>query len=96
MAAGGSDKDRRIFFTGGSAAPFDYRGIGTDGKPAEASPATFAYDLRSERWENISDTTPDPRLQSGGILTTPLGELVLGGMAKGQAVTARVTALPRK
>ena len=96
MAAGGSDKDRKIFFTGGSASPFDFRGIGPGGQPAEASLCTFAYDLRAEKWETISDATPDPRLQASGILSTPLGELMLGGMGKGQAVTARVTALPRK
>jgi hypothetical protein len=57
---------------------------------------TFAYDLRASRWETISENTPDPREDSRGILPTPLGPVILGGMAKNQAVTARVTLLPKK
>jgi N-acetylneuraminic acid mutarotase len=96
IAAGSGEKDHRIFFTGGSAAPFDYRGIGMDGKPAEASSLSFAYDVRSGKWETLSEANPDSRLQASGVLGTPLGELILGGMAKGQAVTARVSVLPKK
>jgi len=57
---------------------------------------TFAYDLRAGRWETISENTPDPRMDSRRILSTPLGAVIMGGMAKNQAVTARVTLLPKK
>ena len=96
MAAGGSEKERRVLFSGGSAVPFDYRGIGLDGKAADVSSYTFAYDVRGGKWQPLNDSTYDPRLQASGILSTPLGELVLGGMVKGQAVTARVTVLMKK
>jgi len=96
IAAGGSEKDHRVFFSGGTATPHNFKGIGYDGQPAEASAVTFAYDLHAGRWETISENTPDPREDSRGILSTPLGLVILGGMAKNQAVTARVTLLPKK
>ena len=64
--------------------------------PAEASALTFAYDLHGKRWETISENTPDPRADGGGILVTPVGQIILGGMVKGQAVTSRATLLPKK
>lgn len=96
IAAGCGEKDHRIFFTGGSATPFDFRGIALDGKAADLSSYTFAYDVHGGKWETLSESTYDSRLQASGVLSTPLGEMVLGGMVKGQAVTARVTILPKK
>jgi len=36
IAGGGSGRDHRVFFTGGTATPHDFRGIAYDGKAAEA------------------------------------------------------------
>jgi hypothetical protein len=36
------------------------------------------------------------RTDGRGILSTPLGPLILGGMLKNQAISARVLALPKK
>ena len=96
IAAGASDRNHRIYFSGGSATPHNFKGIGYDGKPAEVSTVTFAFNLHGDRWETISENTFDPRMDTPGVLTTPLGYLVLGGMAKNQAVTARVTVLPKR
>jgi N-acetylneuraminic acid mutarotase len=95
IVAGPSD-NHRIYFSGGSANPHDFKGLGNDGKPAEVSPVTFAFNLHGNRWETISENTWDPRMDTQGILVTPLGSLLLGGMAKNQAVTARVAVLPKK
>ena len=37
IAAGGSEKDQKIYFAGGTDNPYDYNGIGYDGKPSEPS-----------------------------------------------------------
>jgi N-acetylneuraminic acid mutarotase len=95
IAGGGSDRDHRIFFSGGTATPHDYKGVAYDGQPAEASAFTFAYDLHHNRWETISEDTPDPRTDSH-ILDTTIGPVVLGGMAKNLAVTARVALLQKR
>jgi N-acetylneuraminic acid mutarotase len=94
ISAGASDRDRKIFFSGGSASPHNFRGMGYDGKPAEVSAVTFAYDVHGRRWDTISEDTFDPRMDTPSILATPLGEIVLGGMAKNQGVTSRVGVLP--
>ncbi|MGA8764884.1 MAG: hypothetical protein WB562_18590 [Candidatus Sulfotelmatobacter sp.] len=95
IAAAGSERDKKVFFSGGTAAPYDYKGLTSDGKPAEASPVTFTYDVHHGRWETISENTLYPRI-SGGLVVTPVGAMILGGMVGNQAVTAGVTILPKK
>jgi N-acetylneuraminic acid mutarotase len=96
IGGGGSSHDHRVFFSGGTGTPHDFKGVAYDGKPAEGSDVSFAYDLHAHKWETISETTYDPRADSRGILMTPIGPLVMGGMVKNTAVTARVTPVPRK
>ncbi len=96
IVAGAGEKDRRIVFSGGTVSPHDYKGLDFDGKPAEVSAVSFDYDLHAKRWETISEETYDVRSDSGGILSTPIGSVILGGMVKNQAVTARVMVLPKR
>jgi N-acetylneuraminic acid mutarotase len=96
IGGGGSSHDHRVFFSGGTATPHDFKGVAYDGKPAEGSDVSFAYDLHAHRWETTSETTYDPRADSRGIVMTPIGPLVMGGMVKNTAVTARVTQVPKK
>jgi N-acetylneuraminic acid mutarotase len=96
IAAGALAKDRRMVFSGGSAAVHDFKGNGYDGKPVEISPVTFDFDLHSHRWETVTEDTTDPRMDSRGIVETPIGRLILGGMVKNGAFTARVQVVPHK
>jgi N-acetylneuraminic acid mutarotase len=96
IAAGGSEKDQKIYFVGGSANPYDYNGLGYDGKPAEPSPVTFDFNLRTGKWETIDENTPDPTMDHRGLLVTPEGLVLIGGMEKGQKVTARVVLLSKQ
>ncbi len=96
IAGGGSDREHRVFFSGGTATAHDYKGVAYDGQPAEASTFTFAYDVHHNRWETVSEDTFDPLADGRGILDTTLGPVLLGGMVKNAAVTARVTLLPKK
>jgi len=96
IAGGGSEKDQKIYFAGGSDLPYDYNGIGYDGKPAEPSPVSFDFNLRTGKWETISENTPDPTMDHRGLLVTPEGLVIIGGMEKGQRVTARVALLPKQ
>jgi len=95
IAAGGSEKDSRIYFAGGADTPYDYNGVGYDGKPAAPSPTSFAYNLRSEKWELLNDNTPNPTMDHRGLLVTGEGLVILGGMEKGQQVTGRIVLLPK-
>ena len=85
-----------IFFSGGTSTPHDYKGVAYDGQSAEACTFSFAYDLHHNRWETITQGTPDPRANSRGILDTRIGPVVVGEMVQNMAATARVTLLQKK
>lgn len=93
IAAGPSEKDRKIYFSGGTDNPAGDTGVGFDGKPAAPSPMTFAWNLRAEKWEVVNQATPNPTMNNRGLLVIPDGLALAGGMEKGQSVTRRVTLL---
>jgi len=96
IAAGGSEKDEKIYFAGGSESPYDYNGMGYDGKPAEPSPVSFAFNLRSSKWETIDENIPNPTMDHRGLLVTREGLVIIGGMEKGQQVTAKIVVLSKE
>lgn len=95
LAAGGSEKDRMIYFAGGADSLYDLKGIGADGKPVEPSPLLFAFNLRSGKWETISENVPNAVMDESSLIVTSEGILVVGGMGKGQQVSAAATVLPK-
>ena len=95
IAAGGSDRDQKVYFVGGTDAIYDYNGIGLDGKPGEPSPVVFAYDLRTNAWELIQENHPSPTMDHRGLAVTSDGLIVVGGMGTGQKVRATVEILPK-
>ena len=96
VAAGGSEKDEMIYFSGGSDHPYDYNGIGYDGKPAEPSPLTFGFNLKSGKWQTINDKTANPTMDHRGLLVTHDNLVILGGMEAGQKVTAQISVIPKQ
>jgi N-acetylneuraminic acid mutarotase len=95
IAAGGSEKDQKVYFTGGTDNPYNYNGVGYNGVPAEPSPVTFAFNLRSGKWETINENTSHPTMDHRGMLVFPEALVVVGGMEKGQQVTSRVAILAK-
>ncbi|MFZ3341972.1 MAG: hypothetical protein WA213_13890 [Terriglobales bacterium] len=90
-------KGGKIYFSGGTDNPYDYNGIGYDGRPSEPSAVTFAFDVKTKNWETISENTPDAVMDSRGLAVGTDRELVMvGGMEKGQRVTAKVTVVNAK
>jgi Kelch motif/Galactose oxidase, central domain len=96
IAAGGSEKDHMIYFSGGSANPYNFNGIGYNGEPSEPSPYTFAFNLRSGKWETLNADTSNPTMDHRGLFVLPEGLILAGGMAKGQQVTPQVTVLNKR
>src|SRR5215469_4827992 len=95
IAAGGSDRDQKAYFAGGSDAIYDYSGIGLDGKPGEPSPVVFAYNLRTNAWEVIQENNSHPTMDHRGLAVTSDGLIVVGGMGAGQKVLATAEMLPK-
>lgn len=96
IAAGASEKDKKIYFFGGTDNPYNYDGIGYDGRPAEPSGMIFAWNLRASKWEIVKEDIRNATMDHHGLLVIPEGLVILGGMEKGQQVTSRVTLIPRK
>jgi N-acetylneuraminic acid mutarotase len=94
IAAGGSEKEQRIYFAGGSDTVYDYTGVGLDGKLAEPSPVIFALNLKNDSWETIKENNPKPTMDHHGLIVTSDGLVVVGGMASSQKVVGTVEILP--
>lgn len=95
IVAGAAD-GHRVLFSGGATQVHNFKGLDYDGKPIEISPVTFDWEMHGNRWETVADDTFDVRTDVRGVVSTPLGPLILGGMVTNQALTARVLALPKK
>ena len=87
-------RDSRIYFSGGTDTPYNYNGIGYNGHPAEPSPLTFAFNLYTEGWESFDEEAPEATMDHRGLLVTRRGLVIVGGMEKGQQVTAKVVVKP--
>jgi len=96
IGAGVSEKEHKIYFTGGSETPYDYNAVGYDGHPAEPSAVSFVFDARSGQWQTVNEDTPDPVMDLRGALVTREGVVVVGGMEKGQKVSGDVRVIRRK
>ena len=95
IAAGASEKDEKIYFSGGSDNPYSFNGMGYNGSPSEPSPVTFDYDVRHNKWETVTENTPDPTMDHRGLIVRSHDLVVIGGMEKGQHVTAKVVVVPK-
>jgi len=99
IAAGAGPEERKgghIYFSGGTDNPYDYNGVGYDGKPSEPSAVTFAFDLKSGGWETIDENTPGAVMDNRTALVAGHNLILVGGMGKVQAVTAKVTVVSLK
>jgi N-acetylneuraminic acid mutarotase len=96
IAAGGSDKEGKAYFAGGTDKIYDYTGMGIDGAGAEPSAVVFDYNVKRDAWETIIDNDPSPSMDHHGMVVTSDGLIVIGGMTKEQKVTAAVRLLPKE
>jgi len=87
IAAG--PEGHRIIFSGGTATPHNFKGLDADGKSVEISPVTFDFDVHGSKWDTIAEETFDVRTDARGILNTPIGPLILGGMLANGSISAR-------
>ncbi len=86
----------RILFSGGTTKGHLYTGLDYDGKPVQLATMTFAYELRSNQWQTITEKTFDVRADTGAILWTPVGGMVLGGMREDGTFSPRIVVVVGK
>ncbi len=89
MAAAANPRSGTVLFLGGSENPYNYNGIGYDGRPSSASAMAQAYDLTGGRWvakRPLAQASMDHR----GLVAIDGRYALIGGMRDGQRVTAEV------
>jgi len=93
MAAVAID-DSRLLFVGGSANPYNYDGIGYDGRPSEPATEALVFDLVSGDWRSVlAAGTMDLR----GLAVVDDEVIVIGGMRADQQVSdTSVRLLPKQ
>ena len=90
MAAAGDESQKRIVFMGGSDNPYNYDGIGYDGKPSGPSNKLWLYDLEKEAWSFA--TAAQASMDHRGLILLPEQQkaLTIGGMKENQTVISTV------
>jgi N-acetylneuraminic acid mutarotase len=91
MAATGSEQHQKLVFWGGSANPYNYNGVGYNGKPSSPSSKLWVFDIESSKWTifNREFASMDHR----GLLELNGEFIVLGGMSYSQEVSAQVLSI---
>ena len=78
-----------VLFAGGTDNPYNYDGIGYDGRPAQPRSQVFAYHLPSASWR-LGQSLPRAMMDHRGLVDVGTHILLVGGMEEGQRVSRRV------
>ncbi len=89
MASIADPTGQQIIFAGGSTNPYNFNGIGYDGKPSEPSDQVWAFHLKQGQWQVYQNeqATMDHR----GMVEIDERWWVIGGMAENQRVLQTLT-----
>ena len=90
MAAMGDDSSGQIIFAGGGDNPYNYDGIGYDGVPSKPSGGIFAYDLKTDKWQEVGRLAK-PSMDHRGLVKSGKDYYIVGGMDAKQKVVSRIT-----
>lgn len=77
----------QLVFAGGTDNPYNYNGIGYDGRPSEPSALTFAFDTRRGEWAQ-GPRLGVPSMDHRGMAIVGDTAWIAGGMRSGQVVSA--------
>jgi len=92
MAARGIALKQQIVFLGGSENPYNYNGIGYNGKPSQPSNQLWIFDLVKKHWQ--IKTTDHASMDHRGLLYLNHKLITLGGMGEDQRVLNTVKQIP--
>jgi N-acetylneuraminic acid mutarotase len=81
-----------IVFIGGSVNPYNYNGIGYNGKPSTADNKLWFFNIEQQQWQ--VSTTPTSTMDHRGLLLLDKNMLIIiGGMHKQQQVSNYVNVI---
>ncbi len=89
MAAAGIPYINGILFIGGSDNPYNYTGIGYDGKPSSPSSDALLFDLETRQWRE-PQSIPTASMDHRGLVAYKGQWITAGGMLDDQQVTDEV------
>ena len=89
MAAAGISDHGGVMFVGGSDNPYNFDGIGYDGKASSPSADALFFSLESYSWQRITIDRP-ATMDHRGLVPFDGGWLTIGGMLEGQTVSDNV------
>ncbi|WDE09142.1 galactose oxidase [Thalassomonas viridans] len=78
-----------IVFIGGSTNPYNYNGIGYNGKPSAATDGIWLFDTETDRWKMLKSGTKT--MDHRGLLEVDGKLLTVGGMGNSQQVLDKIT-----
>lgn len=90
-AAAGSEALNGVVFIGGTDNPYNYNGIGYDGRPSEPQINALIFDLDTLQWQIVQQSN-QPTMDHRALVAAGDRWLTVGGMIAGQEVTGRVLA----
>ncbi|MBR9729614.1 Kelch repeat-containing protein [Shewanella intestini] len=82
-----------ITFIGGSDNPYNYNGIGYNGKPSAANPWQYKFDIASKKWLKPTPLTTGS-MDHRGLICHQQQLLRIGGMLNNQQVSNKVLSIP--
>lgn len=68
-----------IVFAGGTDNPYNYDGVGYDGRPAEPTSTAFAWDVAQEQWVDLPPL-PEPSMDHRGLVSVDGALVLVGGL----------------
>ena len=89
MAAAGVPEVNGVLFVGGSENPYNYNGIGYDGRPSEPAGDALLFDIDTQSWR-VLEFEGDATMDHRGLVPFAGQWLTVGGMTADQRVTGRV------
>jgi N-acetylneuraminic acid mutarotase len=89
MAAAGVAEVNGVLFIGGSENPYNYDGIGYDGRPSEPAADALLFDIDTQSWR-VLGFDGEASMDHRGLVPFAGEWLTIGGMATEQKVIGRV------
>lgn len=89
MAAAGVESLNSVVFIGGSENPYNFDGMGYDGKPSEPAPDALLFNVETLQWKTLKQDNA-PSMDHRGLVPFKNGWVTIGGMGQRQTVSDKV------